>query len=73
MEELWNNKYIRIEFNSDEWKAFSELDKNFHNIIVKASRNPLIGEYIDVASLKGGITSYTVRITDYTLSESHES
>lgn len=69
LEELWKSKAGMIEFNSDEWKAFSKLDKNFHNIIVRASGNPLIGEYIEVVSLKGGITSYTGRITDNTLSE----
>lgn len=69
LEEIWEGTNGNIDPNSPEWKAVSTLDMEFHNRIVRASTNPFLGEFIDMAARKGNITYYHGKIIEADISE----
>ncbi len=69
LEEKWNNLKQSVEVTSSEWKDLGKIDMDFHNIVVRASGNPLIDEYIVMICQKGNITNYMKNISEDSILE----
>ncbi len=69
LEEKWNGRKEFVIMESPEGDGFSALDMQFHSIIEKASKNPLIKEYIGILCERGGITGFMKNITESSISE----
>ncbi len=69
LEAMWSSINRSVDVNCEEWKAFSILDRKFHDIIIRASGNPLIGEYVNLVCRKGNITEFIKNISEHSISE----